>query len=772
MNLRSEAYELYQSGLNVLPAIKAQKRPVGCWKRYAESRHDFDAVFPADLKFDAIAVVCGATSGGLEIIDFDQHAALYPQWRAAVNDIAADLPVESTQNGGKHVAFRSSGCGRNQKLATTGEGCAIETRGEGGICIIAPTDGYVLESGDWRKVPVLSREERQAILDAARSLSSSPMPVETPPRPSAPLKAANSRPVGSSRKYGESASDYMKRVQAGKESLKRAGWRFLYAVADWEYWERPGQPVAGKPGGSFSIKDGFFHCFTSNGAPLEQDRNYSHLQLVAALDYDGDQSAAARDWARKRNAEERPIEDCFAETRAHKTSIAFNPFYPPEDERYIEDDTKPPVDLPQQLFECGGMIQEIQDMTNQYAFRPQPEGAFLGALATMSFLAGRSIAIKYIGNLVTPNIYSVFLAPSGMGKDIIRRVSSDVVSAYSPDESIPENFASVQALQNMISRTHKLMWLHDEFGRDLAVMNSEKANPNVVSIITECLRLYSSASDPNYLPKIVAQEAKGAKKIESVDRPSLTIFATGNPDEYFMGSNEMSLLNGYVARFTIVQGRTYSKKKTVTFEEAKSSPRRRFDESLRSRIRDWYNLEQKAADGFFEVGFNKEAFDCITDFDNRNESIIKNSEDKTSGLMQFRSRLSEKVWKYALLFTASKYGAREDLAVDRDCAENAVALAEYESNYFNVIQLNFSSNHQTRFIKKILEWGAEQPGRCFRHSDFSRRFQRYGRSAVRNEALKTMLEADYLKEIKEKGTGAKLVTSYLINIDDKQIKEL
>ena len=35
-----------------------------------------------------------------------------------------------------------------------------------------------------------------------------------------------------------------------------------------------------------------------------------------------------------------------------------------------------------------------------------------------------------------------------------------------------------------------------------------------------------------------------------------------------------------------------------------------------------------------------------------------------------------------------------------------------------------------------------------------------------------MLEADYLKEIKEEGAGANLVTSYLINIDDKQIKEL
>ena len=104
---------------------------------------------------------------------------------------------------------------------------------------------------------------------------------------------------------------------------------------------------------------------------------------------------------------------------------------------------------------------------------------------------------------------------------------------------------------------------------------------------------------------------------------------------------------------------------------------------MRSQI-GLFNLE-RSGDGFFEVGFNKEAFDCITDFDNRNESIIKNSEDKTSGLMQFRSRLSEKVWKYALLFTASKYGAREDLAVDRDCAENAVALAEYESDYFNVI---------------------------------------------------------------------------------------
>ena len=92
-NLRETALTLYRSGLNVLPALRKQKRPVGAWKQYAQTRPAFDVAFPAGLSFDALAVVCGATSGGLEIIDFDQRAKLFPAWQGLVGDKLCGLTV-------------------------------------------------------------------------------------------------------------------------------------------------------------------------------------------------------------------------------------------------------------------------------------------------------------------------------------------------------------------------------------------------------------------------------------------------------------------------------------------------------------------------------------------------------------------------------------------------------------------------------------------------------------------------------------------------------
>lgn len=706
MNLRV-ARQYYDAGLNVLPARKAQKRPVGAWKRFAQARPTFEEAFPQGLTFDAIAVVCGATSGGLEVIDFDQRAKLFPAWQGLVGDKLLGLTVESTQSGGKHVAFRSNSCGRNQKLAMTPE-VAIETRGEGGICIIAPTDGYSLEAGSWTDVKFLSDADRELLLNAAKSLSQ----VKRTP---ATVQAA------STDSFGESVADRMRRVEAGKDSLLRAGWTFLREDAEWEYWRRPGQSVEDKHGATFSKKDQYFHVFTSNGAPFEQDKSYSHLQIVALLDYGGDVSEAARQWGRSTHCAVNVIE-------------TFNPF----DVETIETSSNK---FPEQLFHVGGLIQELQDAINENAIRPQPEGAFLGALADMSFLAGRTLALNYRGTLVTPNIYALFLAPSGMGKEIVRRVGIEVARAYNSKESVPESFASVQALQNLVARVRKILWLHDEFGRDLAVMNSQ-TNSNITGVITESLKLYSNANNRAYLPKLVAQEAKGAKRVEPVDRPSLTIFATGNPKEFFEATNETILSNGYISRFTIVQGRTYSEKRETTFEEATSAPVFQLSASLRSRIKKWADFETASLEPTL-CGFDRAAFDCVSAFDSAAEKDIRMASLAGGWLAEFKARLFEKAWKYALLFAASKYGVVPSLRVDRECAENAVALVSYESELFTANQDRFASSGQTRLMQSVLDWCKNLPGRCFTKSQFTRKFQREP-LRERDEALRSLVEGEYL----------------------------
>ncbi len=889
-SLKEIAREYYNAGLNVLPASKRQKRPLCKWKEYVSKRPEFAKVFSDSLEFDAIAVVCGASSGGLEVVDFDQKGVLFKAFQDKVGDFSpskeresedskqsATAPfylkscvVESTQSGGVHVAYKTTACGRSAKLASTAAGCAIETRGEGGICIIAPTDGYVLRQGSWTNLPTLDKKNRDKLIDAAKSLDAGPgaNPVEgglhsgptakpdLTGRENPPLRSPScvsrrdlpaedkGRVVRADGERVESVADYLRQSNDWRNALLRSGWTYLRDDAKYEYWARPGQPVAGKTGGCYSKDEGYFHVFSTNAAPLEGSATYSPLQLIATLEHRGDVSAASRFYARRlEGPTDRIIEvvhiddayynqiDSFAmqcegelgandshdpTNSASKTNSIKSPLRGPRRAMQCEGDygandshdptnpgsktnsiksplrgprramqcegelgandshapTNPasktnsiksplrgprradgenlPFDgpeFPKELLECGGLIGELQALRNRYAIRKQPEGAFLGALADMSFLSGRSFAVNYSGTLVTPNIYALFLAPSGMGKEAIRRVGAEIARIYRPNESIPESFASVQALQNMLCRLRKIYWLHDEFGRDLAVMNGERGNSNVTSVITESLKVFSNANNRNYLPRVVAQDAKESNKVVGVDRPSLTIFATGNPKEFFNATSETLLGNGYIARFTVIYGRQYSEKKASTYENATSELPFVIPRDVQRIVKQWAAVEASTEDGPFVAGFDKAAFDVFKAFDDELEMKIR--EDTLSGKtgVEFLARCSEKVWKYALLFACSERGGDPSLKIDAKSMGLATKLARYETAVFQLNEDRMGGNDLTRFTEEVLEWARSQPGQMFGKSQFTRRFQRRGSSKEREEVLNTLLDAEYLTDV-------------------------
>lgn len=757
------AKRIYDSGLVVLPALRKEKRPVGAWKKWTKERPDFDAVFGARTKFDAICVVCGAISGGLEIIDFDQKAALYPAFCQELKkaDVDVDFPIETTQRGGKHLAFRSKACGKNQKLANNESGCAIETRGEGGICIIAPSEGYELESGDWTYVPEIGPGLRDLILDCARVL-------DADRRETTSRKTEKSTPKQISQTYSEpykseSASDYLRReLSPLRDSLRRAGWTYLRTEGDFEQWERPDQPVSGKPGGSVNVKERYFYCFTSNGAPFEPNKCYSPLDAIATLDFGGNVSEASKAFAPRRSAPkrirafefyndptsracERPDGDARVDASITATpSVA----------------TQPPlekIDFPRELLECGGLVGELADVANRFAIRPQPEGAFLAGLSCVSYLAGRSFALNYAGTLVTPNLYSLFLAPSGMGKEVLRRVCSSVAYAYRPNESVPESFASVQALQNMTARVKKLFWLHDEFGRDLAVMAGRQTNVNISGVVTESLKLYSNANNRNYLPKLVASEAKGTKRPDPVDRPSLTIFATGNPNEFYEATTEAVLRNGYVSRFTIVYGRTYSEKRKTTFDDAVAAAPMALADDLTSRVKQWRNFEETYAKDPSILTFDRSAFDCLAAYDEQTEKEIRLDVFNSDGVTEMKARLFEKAWKYALLFALSEFGARPGLTVGRRHAELAVALVDYEARQFAKNAKKFAASDVSALASDVLEFIRANNG-VASLSQITRKFQRQDKRR-RDEALATLVDADYVDVADNKGKRVFILTN-------------
>lgn len=729
------AKDYYESGLNVLPASKKQKRPLCKWREFTSTRPGFSSVFSESTTFDALAVVCGQTSGGLEVIDFDQKGALFQAFKDKVGDSLDGCVVESTQSGGFHVAYRTTSCGRNVKLANTSAGCAIETRGEGGICIISPTNGYTLNEGSWTNLPTLSKERRDYLINACISLD------ETKREETAPIISRTQSRIPARGDDRESTADYLRRSDDWRASLLRAGWSYIRADEKFEYWSRPGQPVAGKTGGCYAKEEGYFHVFSSNSAPLEVDKTYSPLQLIAALEYHGDLSEASRAYSRHvEGATDRIIE-----------VVSENDLIDSLDADQHEDSDKKEVNslptFPQELLSCGGLIGALQDLRNKYAIRSQPEGAFLGALADMSFLAGRSFMLNYSGTLVTPNIYALFLAPSGMGKEAVRRVGAEVVRIYRPNESIPESFASVQALQNMLCRLRKIYWLHDEFGRDLAVMNGEKTNSNVSSVITESLKVFSNANNRSYLPRVVAQDAKESNNVTGIDRPSLTIFATGNPKEFFDATSETLLRNGYIARFTVIHGRAYSEKKETSYDDALKERPFEVPRDIQRIVRQWADVEASTEEEPFVVSFTKSAYDAFKYFDAELEGKIREYSLSGKTGVESLARFSEKIWKYALLFACSKVGGDPCLKVDEKSMELAALLAKYEIAVFDHYKDQLGGNDLTRFSEEVLEWARNQPGKFFSKSQFTRRFQRRGGTREREEVLTTLLEAEYLTDV-------------------------
>ena len=729
--LKEIAKKYYDAGLNILPASSREKRPLCAWKKYIKQRPTFDEVFSSITNFDALALVCGDTSGGVEVIDFDQKGAAFQDFWNIEKETCAACVVETSQSGGKHLIYRREDCGSSLKLASNKDGVLIETRGRGGICIISPSTGYTLERGDFTCLPVLSRGDCEKIFTTARSFDE--------------LKK-ELRPVGgylskveSVQGDGDSVAERLRNGYEWLESLQRAGWLFLFENENYFYFSRPFQNVKGKIGGSFSKIDKFFHCFTSNAPPLEVDRSYSPLQLIAALDFDGDESRAAKAHAPKSQGGVIEILNEFG-TIENELQSSFE-----DSEKKEEKTEQPPLTFPGRLYSCGGLIQELFETRDRFAIRPQPEGAFLGALADMSFLAGRSMAVNFCGQLNFPNLYALFLAPSGMGKETIRRVGAEVVSAYRPTEQIPEGFASVQALQNMTVRLKKMYWLNDEFGRDLQVMNGARNNANVTNIITECLKLYSNSNNRHYLPRVVAQDAKTGDDVESVDRPSLSIFATGNPSEFFDAAGENLLQNGYLARFTIVKGRDYSEKKTVDFYESQEAPVLELSRGAKKIIQNWVDVENAACNDAYIVGYNQAAFDCFKSFDEENERKIKEILESQGGGVEFFARFSEKVWKYALLFAVSKQGGGRGRTINGDDMDNACDFARYERDMLLPILPKFEASTVSKLASSAIEWAQSFQSKFFRKSDFTRRFWRKT-AKEREEVLQTLIDGDYIEQ--------------------------
>ena len=542
-----------KAGLSVLPAVKARKRPaVGAWKTWSQrlpTEIEVEAWFSNG--HEALCVVAGAVSGNLECIDFDQKAEAYPAWCAKIDSsLLSELVVECTPSGGKHVVYRCAGAVEgNQKLAQgvrNGKiATLVETRGEAGLFLCAPSPGYTLEHGDFAHIPTIPQEAREALLSAARELDEHPAVQERESAP-APAVAAPAPPTaGFLTRPGD---DFASRGDP-RPYLQAHGWTLCGTKSDGnELWTRPGKDP--RLGHSATLKDGVFFVFSSNAAPFEPNRGYNAYQVFALLEHANDFKAATAalidmGYGAKDTTADVDISAILSDTICAESTRSDSST--PEDRDDTADDCADPGPIPDALFDVPGFVSELMGYTLRTAPYPNRALAFAGAFALLGHLAGR----KYKDEFDTrPNLYFLSLAASGTGKQHPRGVNVSLAALKGFASEMGDYFASGEGLEDSFLSNPCMFYQIDEAD---TLFNTVKMKDTRAEMINSMLlRMYSESNSVHIMRKKALQRGQQASS-SCIIQPHLTFLGTAVPKFFYASLSERVMANGLLARCLVLE---------------------------------------------------------------------------------------------------------------------------------------------------------------------------------------------------------------------------
>ena len=334
-DMRAAAREYDEAGLCVLP-IKADgsKAPaVRSWTPYKVNRStpaEHDTWFPQGSTA-GIAVIYGAVSGGVEMIEFEGTAiadgllddvteimgasGLGEEWQAVLTGWASESP-----SGGRHYRLRVDGAPvrGNTKLASrmarpeeyTPEEkqrlaekpgsrivrVQIETRGEGGYGLVEPSCGtvhatgrpYLRIEGGPDNIPTIGADVLDAIHEVCRMVDDLPKPEspKTTGKPLPPLPDGRLRP----------GDDY--EARADWAEILAGIFRPLITRGDTTYWGWADGQGGPKATTGRSADADRLYVFTTS-SEFEAQVPYSKFGAYAQLEHGGNHKAAAAELRRR-----------------------------------------------------------------------------------------------------------------------------------------------------------------------------------------------------------------------------------------------------------------------------------------------------------------------------------------------------------------------------------------------------------------------------------------------------------------------------------------
>lgn len=253
----------------------------------------------------AVAIVCGAVSGGIEVIDVDVKykpgidALLLKDIQTIYPDLYNRLRIHRTPSKGCHLIYRVEGhkVPGNMKLAgrpctqdeideqtaqgrkrITKEVNFLETRGEGGYILAPPSMSYSIAQDN--PIPRITWEERCSLIALCHTYNELVKPAPTPKPPRTQDEQYSTNPFEDYNLNGDLIT-----------LLEEHGWQLLTENADRYLFTRPGKDQG--VSATWHKENHCFYVFTSS-TEFEPGRGYNPATVMAMLQFGNDKSKTYR----------------------------------------------------------------------------------------------------------------------------------------------------------------------------------------------------------------------------------------------------------------------------------------------------------------------------------------------------------------------------------------------------------------------------------------------------------------------------------------------
>lgn len=210
----------------------------------------------------------------------------------------------------------------------------------------------------------------------------------------------------------------------------------------------------------------------------------------------------------------------------------------------------------------AGLVKMTLDWIELNSFYPQPELSLLNVIAALGAVCGRRYRLEDYGTRT--NIYTLGIAPTGMGKDNSRQRVKELMRLSGLQEFIgSDEIRSGPGLLDHIVQKPSMVYQIDEFGMFLKSMASANTAGYAQTIPAILTKLYSSSSSSYETGNLKGDDGLPP----SIQEPCLSIYGTTTEEVYAEAMRASAIASGELNRYIIKQSR-------VSFPELNKTMRR------------------------------------------------------------------------------------------------------------------------------------------------------------------------------------------------------